>query len=225
MVELFEENVRFFPSLLPITEPTDLDAILASGDIPKLEELTLHNGTIYRWNRPVYDIAGGRPHLRIENRVLPAGPTVIDCAANIVFYYGLLAGLADTQAPIWPEMSFAAAEENFYTAAQFGLTAQLYWPDLGYVSATELVLRHLLPLARRGLETWQIDEADISRYLGVIEDRVLAKQNGATWQIAVHRHLTEDHGMTKSQAAVGVTSRYARLSEAGEPVHTWPVHD
>ena len=224
VVELFEENVRFFPALLPITEPTDLDAILDGGDIPKLEELSLHNGTIYRWNRPVYDIAGGRPHLRIENRVLPAGPTVTDCAANIALYYGLLAGLADTQEPIWPEMSFSAAEDNFYAAAQFGIDAKQYWPGLGEVGASELMLRHLLPLARRGLEAWSIEESDIDRYLGIIEARTLAGQTGATWQIQYHKHLMEDHGKSRSEAAVGVTSQYAVLSESGDPVHTWPTH-
>lgn len=223
--ELFEENVRYFPSLLPITEPTDPDRQLADGDIPRLEELTLHNGTIYRWNRPVYDIAGGRPHLRIENRVLPAGPTVVDCTANTVFYYGLLAGLADTQAPLWPEMDFRAAEDNFFGAARFGIKAELHWPELGTITADELVLRHLLPLAQKGLEEWSIDSADIDRYLGVIEQRASTGRNGATWQIQAHQHMTEKQGMSRTEAAVALTTRYADLHEVGEPVHTWPVVD
>ncbi|MGI9017344.1 MAG: glutamate--cysteine ligase [Euzebya sp.] len=221
--ELFEENVRYFPSLLPITEQTDPDALLASGDIPRLEELSLHNGTIYRWNRPVYDIAGGRPHLRIENRVLPAGPTVIDCAANIALYYGLLAGLADTQSPLWPDMSFHAAEENFFAAARYGINAEMYWPGVGMVKAGELMLRHLLPLARKGLEEWSVDAADIDRYLGIIEQRALTGRNGATWQIQAHEHLLDSHEMSRAEAASELTSRYADLHEIGEPVHTWPV--
>ncbi|CAN5213987.1 glutamate-cysteine ligase family protein [soil metagenome] len=221
--ELFEENVRYFPSLLPITEQTDPDALLAAGDIPRLEELTLHNGTIYRWNRPVYDIAGGRPHLRIENRVLPAGPTVVDCTANTALYYGLLAGLADGQAPIWPEMSFAAAEENFYSAARYGINAELYWPRVGTVRADELMLRHLLPLARKGLEGWDVDGGDIDRYLGIIEQRALTGRNGAVWQIDTYRHLTEVEGLSRGDAAAALTTRYADLHEIGEPVHTWPV--
>ncbi|HUG83024.1 MAG TPA: hypothetical protein VMM13_00585 [Euzebya sp.] len=223
VVELFEENVRYFPSLLPITERTDPEELLAAGDIPRLEELTLHNGTIYRWNRPVYDIAGGRPHLRIENRVLPAGPTVIDCTANTVLYYGLLAGLADTQAPIWSEMSFAAAQDNFFTAARYGINAEVYWPRLGTLSASELMLRHLLPLARKGLEEWGIDSGDIDRYLGIIEQRALTGRNGAVWQIQTHRHLVEVEGLSRGDAAMALTARYADLHEVGDPVHTWPV--
>lgn len=221
--ELFEENVRYFPSLLPITEPTDPEAILASGDIPRLEELTLHNGTIYRWNRPVYDIAGGRPHLRVENRVLPAGPTVVDCTANAALYYGLLAGLADTQAPIWDGMPFQMAVDNFYTAARFGITAELVWPGVGTLPADQLVLRHLLPLAQKGLEDWGVSGAEIDRYLGIIEARAASGHNGATWQIRTHQHLMDDHGLPRADAAVALTTRYADLHETGDPVHTWPV--
>ncbi len=99
--ELFDENVRYFPSLLPICDDEDPPGAVRAGDIPHLPELTLHNGTIYRWNRPVYDVARGRPHMRIENRVLPAGPTVIDAVANAAFYYGLLRTLADAEPPAW----------------------------------------------------------------------------------------------------------------------------
>jgi gamma-glutamyl:cysteine ligase YbdK (ATP-grasp superfamily) len=222
--ELFDENVRYFPSLLPITERTDPDAILAAGDIPRLEELTLHNGTIYRWNRPVYDIAAGRPHLRIENRVLPAGPTVVDCTANAALYYGLLAGLADVQGePIAAQMRFAVAEDNFYAAARYGMGAELWWPRLGSIGVRELVLEHLLPLARRGLEAWQIDAGDIDRYLGIIEQRAQTGRNGAVWQIETHRHLLEVEGLSRADAATALTTRYADLHELGEPVHTWPV--
>src|SRR5680860_440190 len=116
--ELFDENVRYFPALLPICEAEDPEQMLADGDIPHLPELTLHNGTIYRWNRPVYAVARGRPHLRIENRVLPAGPTVIDAVANIALYYGLLAALANAEEPVWERMSFQAASDNFTAAAR-----------------------------------------------------------------------------------------------------------
>jgi gamma-glutamyl:cysteine ligase YbdK (ATP-grasp superfamily) len=221
--ELFDENVRYFPSLLPITEATDPLGAVAAGEVPRLDELTLHNGTIYRWNRPVYDIAGGRPHLRIENRVLPAGPTVVDCTANVALYYGLLAGLAEAEAPVWREMSFAAAEANFFTAARFGIGAPLYWPGIGTVRADELVLRHLLPIARKGLEGWGVDADDVDRYLGIIEERALARRNGAVWQIEAFRQLVEVEGLDRSDAAVALTTRYADLHEVGEPVHRWPV--
>ena len=95
--------------------------MLDAGGVPALAELRLHNGTVYRWNRPVYDVVRGKPHLRVENRVLPAGPTVVDTLANAAFYYGLVRMLADEERPIWSRMSFSAAEENFHAGARDGI--------------------------------------------------------------------------------------------------------
>ena len=221
--ELFDENVRYFPALLPICEPEDPAQMLADGDIPHLPELTLHNGTIYRWNRPVYAVARGRPHLRIENRVLPAGPTVVDAVANIALYYGLLASLAETQDPVWERMSFQTAADNFNAAARHGLEAKLFWPGVGTeVPVTELLVRHLLPLAEEGLRGWDVDEAAISSYLGIIRERALSGRNGATWQIATHGAIltqTPD----RAEAARELVRRYQAWSLKGVPVHTWDV--
>src|SRR5271166_5723761 len=129
--DLFEENIQFFPALLPICEDEDPQAMLDSGDCPQLGEMTLHNGTVYRWNRPVYAVANGQPHLRVENRVLPAGPSVVDVMANAAFYYGLVRALAEAERPIWTQMSFTTAADNLYEAARHGLGALLYWPGLG----------------------------------------------------------------------------------------------
>ena len=118
ILDLFTENARYFPALLPVTEETDPEAELAAGRVPELTELRLHNGTIWRWNRPVYDIADGVPHVRVENRVLPAGPTPVDMVANALFFYGLLRVLVEADRPLWSLMSFEAAEENFTTAAR-----------------------------------------------------------------------------------------------------------
>src|SRR5215210_3405479 len=112
--DLFEENVRYFPSLLPICDEEDPVEALERGDVPRLAELRLHNGTIYRWNRPIYDVVGDRPHLRVENRVLPAGPTVVDMLANAAFYYALVRVLVEDERPVWSQMSFRAAEDNFH---------------------------------------------------------------------------------------------------------------
>ncbi|MEP6665436.1 MAG: glutamate--cysteine ligase [Nocardioidaceae bacterium] len=131
--DLFEENVRYFPALLPITDDENPVAVLDQGDTPQLSELRLHNGTIYRWNRPVYDVVRGVPHLRVENRVLPSGPTVVDMMANAAFYFGLVRSLAEDERPLWSQMSFSAAEENFRAGARDGITAQVYWPGLGTV--------------------------------------------------------------------------------------------
>src|SRR4249919_1103573 len=163
---LFEENVRYFPSLLPITDDEDPLEVLERGDVPALGELRLHNGTIYRWNRPIYDVVKGKPHLRVENRCLPAGPTVVDVLANAAFYYGLVKVLAEADRPVWSQMSFTAAEENFHNGARYGIDARIYWPGIGEVPATELVLRHLLPLAHRGLAVKGVGTADADRLLG-----------------------------------------------------------
>src|SRR5215217_4518078 len=179
--DLFEENVRYFPALLPITEDEDPLAVLEAGGTPGLHELRLHNGTIYRWNRPIYDVVDGRPHLRVENRVLAAGPTVVDTMANAAFYFGLVRALAEHERPLWSQMSFSAAEENFHVAARDGIEAQVYWPGIGQVSATELVLRRLLPLAHEGLAAWGVSDDDAARLLGIIEQRCLLGTNGAEW--------------------------------------------
>src|SRR6185312_17557432 len=144
--DLFEENVRYFPALLPILDDEDPVAVLDAGDTPALAELRLHNGTIYRWNRPVYDVVDGLPHLRVENRVLSAGPTVADTMANAAFFFGLVRTLASSERPLWSQMSFSAAEDNFHVASQMGIEAQVYWPGVGQVPAAELVLRRLLPM-------------------------------------------------------------------------------
>ena len=171
--DLFEENVRYFPALLPLVEEEDPAVVLERGDVPKLAELMLHNGTIYRWNRPVYDVVRGKPHLRVENRVLPAGPTVVDIMANAAFYYGIVRALAEDDRPLWSRMSFSAAEENFHTCARHGIDAQVYWPGAGQVPVTELVLRRLLPLAQEGLDRWEMSPAVRDRLLGIIEQRCL----------------------------------------------------
>src|SRR6202045_2728869 len=152
--DLFEENMRYFPALLPICEEEDPLAALDRGAIPQLAEMSLHNGTVYRWNRPVYGVVDGKPHLRGENRVLPAGPPAADVMANAAFYYGLVRYLAEAQRPIWPQLSFATAAENLPEAARHGLDAQLYWPGVGDTPVAELILRRLLPLAREGLGRW-----------------------------------------------------------------------
>ena len=121
--DLFEENVTFFPALLPVCEPRTPSRCSRPAACPRSRELRLHNGTIYRWNRPVYDVVRGKPHLRVENRVLPAGPTVVDTLANAAFYYGLVKALAEEERPIWSRMSFSAAEENFHAGARDGIDA------------------------------------------------------------------------------------------------------
>ncbi|MEH3034848.1 MAG: glutamate-cysteine ligase family protein, partial [Aeromicrobium erythreum] len=179
--DLFEENVRYFPALLPVVEDEDPVEELAAGRVPSLAELRLHNGTVYRWNRPIYDVADGRPHLRIENRLLPAGPTVVDTFANAALFYGLVTVLGTSERPLWSQLSFRAAEENFHSAARGGIETEIYWPGVGSVPARELVLRHLLPLAHEGLGQMGVDGDVAGRLLDVVEQRCIAGQNGSTW--------------------------------------------
>jgi gamma-glutamyl:cysteine ligase YbdK (ATP-grasp superfamily) len=216
--DLFEENVRYFPALLPITDEEDPLAVLEGGGTPKLAELRLHNGTIYRWNRPVYDINAGVPHLRVENRVLAAGPTVADTIANAAFYFGLVRAFAESERPLWSQMSFSAAEENFHVAAQQGIDAQVYWPGVGQVQTTELVLRRLLPMAQQGLEAWGATGAEIDRMLGIIEQRCLTGRNGAEW-FARQMHQRTD--ADRYDALRATLLDYCERMHTNEPVHTW----
>jgi len=219
--DLFEENIRYFPALLPICEDEDPLAALESGGCPRLDEMSLHNGTIYRWNRPVYAAVDGKPHLRVENRVLPAGPSVADTIANAAFYYGLVRSLAEAQRPIWTQMSFATAVENLHEAARHGIEAQLYWPGLGEAPAAELILRRLLPLARQGLGRWGVSPADADRLLGIVEQRCLTGQTGAAWQVAA-AGAHASRGADRREALRLMTQRYIDNMHTNQPVHTWP---
>jgi hypothetical protein len=219
--DLFEENVRYFPSLLPVCDTEDPMEVLEAGGAPRLQELRLHNGTIYRWNRPIYQVVRDRPHLRVENRVLPAGPTIVDTLANAAFYYGLVRVLVEDERPIWSQMSFSAAEENFHMGARDGIEARVYWPGLGEVPAAELVLRRLLPMARDGLSRWGVDAADADRLLGIMERRCVGLTNGAAWQVAAFHRLYER--LDRGDALREMTVRYREHMHSNEPVHSWPL--
>jgi gamma-glutamyl:cysteine ligase YbdK (ATP-grasp superfamily) len=218
--DLFEENLRYFPALLPLREDEDPVAALDRGDAPQLAELTLHNGTVYRWNRPVYAVTDGRPHLRVENRVLPSGPTVVDVVANAAFYYGVVRALAEAERPIWTRMSFSAAAENLVSGARDGIEARVYWPGMGQLPVTELVLRRLLPLAWEGLSQWGVDLADAERLLGIIEQRCLTGRTGSTWQAQTVSDLSG--AWDRRGALQRMTQGYIERSTANEPVHCWP---
>jgi gamma-glutamyl:cysteine ligase YbdK (ATP-grasp superfamily) len=226
--DLFEENLRYFPALLPICGDEDPLRILDDGGIPSLKELVLHNGTVYRWNRPVYAVADGVPHLRVENRVLPAGPTVTDVIANAAFYYGLVRALAEESRPVWSRLPFAAAAANFDTACRHGIDAEIQWPRPGRAGGTnqvpvvKLVRDELLPIAAAGLDAWNVEPADRDLYLGVIEQRCRRRVNGASWQ-AVTYHRALEAGLERDAALAATTRRYCELAHEGEPVHSWPV--
>jgi hypothetical protein len=157
----------------------------------------------------------------VENRVLPAGPTVADVMANGAFYYGIVRALADDDRPLWSRMSFAAAEENFHACARHGLDAQVYWPGAGQVPVAELVLRRLLPLAAEGLDQWEVAPAVRDRLLGIIEQRCLTGRNGAAWQTATFHRLYDSTSLDRHDVLRRMTRDYIENMHSNEPVHTW----
>jgi len=201
--------------------------VLDAGGVPALAELALHNGTVYRWNRPVYAVSGGIPHLRVENRLLSAGPTVTDTVANAAFFYGLVRALADEPEPVWTRLPFAAAERNFHEACRHGLRAELSWPGTTGAgrtrqSAARLVREHLLPLAAAGLDAFGVAAADRDRYLSVIEGRCRRGVTGASWQTRTY-HQAVDAGADRATALRALVARYAELARSDLPVHEWPL--
>ena len=207
LFECFAENLEHYPVLLPV----DLDS--SQNTFPHLR---LHNGTIWRWNRPLLGFDDqGQPHLRIEQRVVPSGPSTIDAIANAAFFYGLVYKLATSQVAPENSLLFADARDNFYHAAHMGLRSQLKWLDGHHHQTNELLLEQLLPMAYEGLEKLEISTTDIKEYLGVIKDRLTAKTNGATWQ----RAYVNKHG----KDMLALTASYYEQQNSGEPVHEWRV--
>ena len=190
---------------------------------PKLAELRLHNGTVYRWNRPIYEVVEGSPHLRVENRVLPAGPTVVDTLANAAFYYGLIRVLADDEQPVWSRMSFSAAEENFHTAAREGIEAAVYGPASARCRRPSSCSAACCRSPTRAWTAGDLDPGDRDRLLGIVERRCATLRNGATWQSATFRRLTRDRGLDRPEALRRMTVAYRDHMHSNQPVHDWPL--
>jgi hypothetical protein len=224
-LELLEESVRLHEPVLPVVGPEQpLDRLDRGDGVPALEELRLHQGTVWRWNRAIYDPADGG-HLRIEMRALPAGPTVTDMLANAAFLLGLTLALAPGAAAMTRRFAFQQAHHNFYRAAQFGLAAELAWPMAPggrprTVAAPDLV-RHLLPAARQGLEDAGVFPQEAGQLLAVIEARAASGQTGAAWQRLALATLERELG--RERALTAMLERYLEHQRAGQPVHTWPV--
>ena len=226
VLELFRDDITRHRAVLSLDMPEDALAIVRGGGVPQFHALRLHNGTIYRWNRPCYGAQRGedgveRAHLRIEHRVLPAGPTVLDEVANAAFFFGLMAALSEESQPIHERLDFDAAKVNFFAAARHGLKAQFTWIDGKTHTASALILDHLLPMARAGLAHAGIDAADIERYLGTLEARVRVGQTGAEWALASLAGMGERG--TVDLRFRQVTSAMREHQRGGSPVHTWPL--
>ena len=220
-LELFEESVELHEPLLPVMSDEDPVAVTRAGGIPLLGELRLHQGTVWCWNRAIYDPAEGG-HLRIEMRALPSGPTVADMMASAAFLVGLALELSRSPA-LFDSVPFEVAECNFYRAAQHGLAAELFWPQgkgLLAIGARELV-HELLPVAQRGLLHAEIDASECERWLEIIERRATTGQTGAQWQRSRLAALEDKLG--RKEALARMLGEYLDCSELGAPVHTWPL--
>ena len=220
VTELFEEDIAQFRVLLAQDEVDDPFEKLAAGEIPRLHALQLHNSTVYRWNRPCYGISEGKPHLRIECRALPSGPTVLDEVANAAFWIGLVLGSSREYGDITERLSFDDVKYNFLSAARQGLNAGFHWVDGARVSAPELILQQLIPLARKGLEGL-VDRPEIDKYLGVIRDRVKSRVTGSEWML---RSLAEMKGRgTRSERMTALTAAIVSRQKGRKPCHEWPL--
>lgn len=220
VLDIYREDIARFKVLLGAdVEENPVEAV-QHGEAPPLRALTLFNSTVYRWNRPCYGVTDGRAHLRIENRVLPSGPTPTDEIANAAFWFGLVSGLAARHEDIREVMAFDDAKANFIAAARLGLGAPFTWLRGEEMGARELVLKELLPLAREGLEGAEIDARDIERYLGIIEQRVESRQTGAAWMLRSLGSMRERGNLEERLTAV--TAATANRQWEGRPVHDWP---
>jgi hypothetical protein len=223
-LELFRESVALFPPLMPMCGDEDAAAVAGSGGVPALDELRLHQGTVWRWNRAIYDADDGG-HLRIEFRALPAGPTPRDMVASGAFLIGLTMGLRDRMAELLPAFPFAYAEHGFYRAAQGGLEAMLLWPGENGGSPREIPARHLaaslLPVAADGLAMLGVDDAEIASMLAVIRGRLATDVTGSRWQRNVLAQLERRDAASRADALAGMLECYLREGATGRPVHEW----
>jgi CBS domain-containing protein len=221
VLELLEEDIARFRVLLDAPLDEDPLAMLSQGLVPQLQALRLYNGTVWRWNRPCYGITDGRPHLRIEARAFPSGPTVVDEIANAAFFFGLMSGISYEYQNISNAMEFDDAKSNFQAASRFGLDAPVTWIGGNVIPVRELILRDLLPVARYGLERAGILSSDIDRYLGVIEKRVRSGKTGSQWQLKSLAEMKKNG--PKDEALTSLIATTVERQREGRPVHEWPL--
>lgn len=222
IIELFQEDIARHKVIFTAPIEEDSLAMIEQGKIPKLKCLMLHNGSVYKWNRPCYGIINGKPHLRIENRLFPSGPTVIDEIANMAFWLGLMKGMPKEFENIADKMDFDDAKTNFLKAGRMGLGAQFTW--IGHdkmIPSHELICKELLPIAREGLQNANIDKKDIDTYLQIIEERVGSQKTGSQWMVDSFSKLKKE--VTIDEALVVTTAGLYNRQKIGKPAHTWDL--
>lgn len=221
VLELYQDSITRHPSLFAPDKLEDSLELLEQNTTPKLRALCMQSGTVYMWNRVCYGISDNeKPHLRIENRYMPSGPTTVDEIANAAFWLGLMAGMPKEYENIKEVMNFESARFNFYNAARVGMECNFEWMGQSF-HARDLILEKFIPWAHEGLNKMQVDVQDINYYLSIIQHRVDAKMNGATWMVNNFNKLV--HKSTPKEASVSLTRLMVEMEETGEPVHLWPA--
>ncbi len=221
VTEIFQDDISRFRVMLCADIEENSLQVLADGGIPKLDALRIFNGTVYRWNRACYGISEGKPHLRIENRLLPSGPTVADEVANAAFWIGLMNGFDKSYYELPKKFDFDCIVQNFFKAARYGLDTQFEWLNGKTILPQELVKKELLPIAKAGLKKAKVNKADIDRYLQIIEARVTSRQTGAQWMLDSFNNLKERN--SAEEAVVALAAGIIKRQKEGSPVHEWDV--
>jgi len=222
IMEIYKEDIARFRVLLSADVEENAFDMIREGKTPKLRALQVHNSTVYRWNRPCYGISpNGKPHLRIENRVLPSGPTVLDEMANAAFWLGAMVGYSSEMDNLQQNFSYADVRDNFGKAARYGIDSKFTWKNDSKISARDLILKEILPMARKGLEMQKVDPDDINRYLKIIEQRTRKHTNGARWQLRAYTKLLEK--TDQDEALTCLTGAMMTNQQKGTPVHRWKM--
>ncbi len=221
VLELFRADLARFRMLFGPEVTEDAVALVEQGIVPKLAALQTFNSTLYRWNRPCYGVTNGKPHLRIENRYIPAGPTIDDEVANAALWFGLMKRLPELIPDIPEHLSFTDAKSNFVSAARSGLDVKIRWIDGRAVPVRDLLLSELIPIAKEGLRSANIDEQDTERYLSIVQQRTETGRNGARWMLDSVDKI-HDHG-TRAQRLAMLTSGTLTRQRKNIPVHEWPL--
>ncbi|MEZ4919150.1 MAG: CBS domain-containing protein [Saprospiraceae bacterium] len=220
ITQIYKEDISRFRVLLASEIDEISNQMVQDGKVPKLRALQIHNSTVYRWNRPCYGISpNGKPHLRIENRVIPSGPTTVDEIANAAFWLGSVVGLGLHHDDITRKMDFADARDNFIKSAQFGIDTTFTWLGDKKITAVDLIVKELLPIAREGLKHHKLKSADIDKYLGIIEERAKAHKTGARWALRSFTNLINT--VSPDEAVSGITEAMIKNQKDNKPVHTW----
>lgn len=221
ILEVYKDDIARFRVLLAGDVEEDSLQMVKNGMVPKLRALQIHNSTVYRWNRPCYGIShNGKPHMRIENRVIPAGPTVVDEVANAAFWIGAMQGLANKYDDITEHIAFEDIRDNFIKSAMFGIDTKFTWCRDEKISAVDLLYARLVPIAREGLESRGVDSADIDKYLGIIEERAKSHMNGSRWALRAYTKLRKE--TSEDEALSVLTSTMLENQSRSIPVHEWP---